>query len=256
VNADNWLERRTRIGALAVDRVTLEQALDAIDALVRAGQGGTVFTPNVDHIVQAEHDARFREAYSGVSLSLADGVPVLWAGRFLNTPFPAKVSGSDLMWPLMRRAAERGHRVYFLGGSPGAAELAREKLLAELPSLQIVGIDSGRIDINAGAEAQAPILDRIAAAKPHIVLVALGAPKQEIWSFEQRAQLGSAVCVGVGASLDFVAGTLRRAPRWMSEAGLEWAFRLAQEPRRLASRYLLRDPEFFGIVARQALAAR
>ncbi len=256
MSTHDWLERRIRIGTLAVDRVTLEQALDAIDTLVRLGEGGTVFTPNVDHVVQAEHNARFRQAYAGVSLSLADGVPLLWAGRFLKTPFPAKVSGSDLIWPLMRRAAERGHRIYFLGGSPGAGELAREKLLAELPTLKVVGIDSGRIDVNGDAEAQAPILSRIAAAAPDILLVALGAPKQELWSVEQRAGLGSAVCVGVGASLDFVAGTLRRAPRWMSDAGLEWAFRLAQEPRRLASRYLLRDPEFFGIVARQALAAR
>jgi N-acetylglucosaminyldiphosphoundecaprenol N-acetyl-beta-D-mannosaminyltransferase len=242
---------RIKIGALSVDVVDMEGALDAIDHLVRAKLGGTVFTPNVDHVVQAEHDPRFRAAYGDVSLSLADGMPLLWAARALKTPLPQKVSGSDLIMPLMRRSAERGYRVYFLGGAPGAAQLARQKLLQELPTLQVVGIDDGRIDVNGAPEVQQPILDRINAARPELLLVALGAPKQEIWSHEQRAALGAAVCIGVGASLDFIAGSQRRAPSWMSRSGLEWAYRLAQDPKRMAGRYLLRDPQFFQIVAKQ-----
>lgn len=250
----NAPERRVRIGALHVDNVNFEGALDAIDGLVRAKQGGTVFTPNVDHVVQVENDPRFRAAYDRVSLSLADGVPLLWAARLLKTPLLEKVSGSDLVMPLMRRAAERGYRVYFLGGAPGAAELAKQKLAQELPSLQIVGIDDARIDMNAGPELQKPILDRIVRASPDLLLVALGAPKQEIWSHEQRDALGSIVSIGVGASLDFIAGSQRRAPRWMSRVGLEWTYRLAQDPKRMAGRYLLRDPQFFSIVAKQWLS--
>jgi len=246
---------RIRIGSLPVDSVSFEQALDAIDDLVRNKRGGRVFTPNVDHVVQAEHDLRFRAAYSDVSLSLVDGMPLMWASRWLKTPLPEKISGSDLVWPLMRRAAERGYRVYFLGGAPGAAELAKQRLLQELPSLQIVGIDPARIDVDAAPDVQRPILDRIASAKPDLLLVALGAPKQEIWSHEQRASLKDAVAVGVGASLDFIAGTVQRAPSWLSNVGLEWAYRLVQEPRRLAARYLLRDPQFFRIVARQMRAS-
>lgn len=251
MSSRRWAEHRIRIGTLPVDRVDLEGALDAIDELVRAKQGGRVFTPNVDHVVQAEHNPRFRAAYADVGLSLVDGVPLLWAGRLLKAPFPEKVSGSDLVLPLMRRAAERGYRVYFLGGTSGAAGLAKQKLLEGLPRLQVVGVDGARIDVNAGADAQRPILDRIAKAKPDLLLVALGAPKQEIWSYENRAGIDPAVAVGIGASLDFIAGITRRAPRWMSDSGLEWAYRLAQEPRRLASRYLLRDPQFVGIVAKQ-----
>ena len=246
---------RIRIGSLPVDSVSFARALDAIDELVQGKQGGTVFTPNVDHVVQAEHDPRFRAAYSDVSLSLVDGVPLMWASRWLKTPLPEKISGSDLVLPLMQRAADRGYRVYFLGGAAGAAQLAKQKLLERMPSLQIVGIDDARIDVNAPAEVQRPILDRIAAAKPDLLLVALGAPKQEIWSHEQRAHFAGAVVVGVGASLDFIAGAVRRAPRWMSNAGLEWLYRLLQEPRRLAGRYLLRDPQFFRIVARQMRAS-
>ena len=126
--------------------------------------------------------------------------------------------------------------------------------MQELPNLKIVGIYDGRIDVNAPLDVQRPILDDIAQAAPDLLLVALGAPKQEIWSHEHRAQLAGAVAVGVGASLDFIAGTLQRAPRWMSNVGLEWLYRLLQEPRRLAGRYLLRDPQFFKIIARQMRA--
>lgn len=241
---------RVRIGKLPLDVVDFEGALDAIDRLVRAKNGGTVFTPNVDHVVMAEHDERFRTAYAAAALSLVDGTPVLWASRLLRTPLPAKISGSDLVMPLLRRAAEQGYRVYFLGGAPGVADLAKSKLEASLPGIQIVGTDASRIDVNALGDAD-EVTERIRRAEPDLVLVALGAPKQEIWSHTRAERLKPAVLIGVGASLDFVAGTQKRAPNWMSKAGLEWLYRLAQEPRRLAARYLLRDPEFCLILLRQ-----
>ena len=230
--------------------VDFQGAIDAIDRLISAKNGGTVFTPNVDHVVMAEHDQRFRTAYAAAALSLVDGTPVLWAARLLRTPLPAKISGSDLVMPLLRRAAERGHRVYFLGGAPGVAELAKSKLEAALPGIRIVGTDASRIDVNATEEAD-EVAERIRRAAPDLVLVALGAPKQEIWSYTRAELLKPAVLIGVGASLDFVAGIQKRAPSWMSKVGLEWLYRLAQEPRRLAARYLLRDPEFGLILLRQ-----
>lgn len=246
--------KRIFVGKLPIDVVDFEGALGVIDRLVRAGKGGTVYTPNVDHIVMAEHDERFRGAYQEASLSLVDGTPVLWASRLLRTPLPVKVSGSDLVMPLMERAAERGYRVYFLGGAPGVAELAREKLEAALPTIQIVGTDASRIDITGDMSQTDEIVERIRNARPDLVLVALGAPKQEIWSQARLSQLTPAVLIGVGASLDFVAGIQKRAPRWMSKTGVEWLYRLAQEPRRLAARYLLRDPEFCVILLRQLLS--
>jgi N-acetylglucosaminyldiphosphoundecaprenol N-acetyl-beta-D-mannosaminyltransferase len=239
---------RIAIGELPLDRVSLDQALDEIDRLVREKQGGTVFTPNVDHVVLGQHNARFRAAYAGASLSLVDGTPVLWASRLLGRPLPAKISGSDLVRPLMERAARNGHRVYFLGGDPGVAEQAKAVLERELPALKIVGLDDPRINVDSISE---DVLSRIREAKPDLVLVALGAPKQEIFSHEQREALKPAVLLGIGASLDFIAGSRRRAPHWISSAGLEWLYRLAQEPRRLAGRYLLRDPQFLWIVGRQ-----
>jgi N-acetylglucosaminyldiphosphoundecaprenol N-acetyl-beta-D-mannosaminyltransferase len=251
----NVVPNRIRVGKLPVDMVSFEGALDVIDQLVRSGEGGTVFTPNVDHIVMAEHNERFRAAYQAASLSLVDGTPVMWASRLLGKPLPAKVSGSDLIMPLMERAAERDYRVYFLGGNPGVAERAREKLQAVLPRIQIVGTDDSRIDVSGDLTGGDEIVERIRNARPDLVLVALGAPKQEIWSHARLNLLKPAVLIGVGASLDFVAGIQKRAPRWMSNAGVEWLYRLAQEPRRLAGRYLLRDPEFCWILLRQLMAA-
>jgi N-acetylglucosaminyldiphosphoundecaprenol N-acetyl-beta-D-mannosaminyltransferase len=244
---------RVRVGKLPIDVVAFAGALDAIDRLVRARNGGTVFTPNVDHVVMAEHDLQFRAAYAAAALSLVDGAPVLWASRLLRTPLPTKISGSDLVLPLMERAAEHGHRVYFLGGAPGVADLARRKLIATFPKLQIVGTDSSRIDLHGGSGENDQAAERIRLAEPDLVLVALGAPKQELWSHLHSDALKPAVLVGVGASLDFVAGVQTRAPLWMSNVGLEWLYRLAQEPRRLAARYLLRDPEFCLILLRQLM---
>jgi N-acetylglucosaminyldiphosphoundecaprenol N-acetyl-beta-D-mannosaminyltransferase len=183
-------------------------------------------------------------------------MPVLWASRLLGTPLPEKVSGSDLVLPLMDLAAQRGYRVYFVGGAEGAAEKSATILRERFPGLCIVGHDASRIDINRPAGSIDPVAERAAAAKPDLVLVALGAPKQEIWCHQHRDVLKPAVLVAIGAGLDFIAGFVKRAPAWMSRTGFEWLFRLAQEPRRLASRYLVRDPQFALVVARQALAQR
>jgi N-acetylglucosaminyldiphosphoundecaprenol N-acetyl-beta-D-mannosaminyltransferase len=248
--------RRLTLGSIQIDHLTFAEALDAIVALCEAGAGGTVVTPNVDHVVQAEHDPRFKRAYDRASLSLVDGMPLLWAARLLGQRLPEKISGSDLVMPLLERAAQKGLRVYLLGGAEGIGQLAAEKMKERLPALQICGIDSPRVDINGGPQAYAAIIEKVCAARPHLVLLALGAPKQEIFADECLELLRPAVCVGVGATLDFIAGKSVRAPRWMQRAGLEWLHRLFQEPGRLWKRYLLRDPEFAVIVARTWLRGR
>jgi N-acetylglucosaminyldiphosphoundecaprenol N-acetyl-beta-D-mannosaminyltransferase len=208
-----------------------------------------VFTPNVDHVVLAHEDARLREAYARASLSLADGMPLIWTSRLLGTPLPEKVSGSDFVGPLLERAAARGWRVYFFGGAPGAAETARDRMLERLPELRIVGVDAPRVDVDEPPERRAPVLERIRAAEADLVLVGLGAPKQEIWIDQVRTTLRPAVLLGVGASLDFLAGAIPRAPPWMSRSGLEWLYRLGREPRRMWRRYLVRDPKFLIVMA-------
>lgn len=244
---------RIQIGRLPIDAVDLPGALDAIERLVASRAGGTVFTPNVDHIVMGEHDERFRKAYQRVSLSLVDGTPVLWSARLLGRPLPEKVSGSDLVLPLIERAAARGWRVFLLGGAPGSGETAATRLRARFSGLNIVGVEAPRIDLGSPPEERLAVAARVALTAPDLVLVAFGAPKQEVFCDEALEIFKPAVLVCVGAGIDFVAGLAHRAPAWMSRSGLEWLYRLAQEPRRLAGRYLLRDPQFIAILLRQLL---
>ena len=247
---------RIRLGHVPIDRVTFEEALRLVADMVDRRHGGMVFTPNVDHVVMAGENERFQRAYAAADLSLADGVPVVWASRLLGSPLPEKVSGSDFVPALMQLAEARGYRVYLLGGAPGAAERAARRLSSEHPALRIAGTLAPRVELRERAADRAWIVSEVLRAAPDIVLVGLGAPKQELWIHEVRRALAPAVLLGVGASIDFLAGTARRAPRWMSSAGLEWAYRLAREPRRLWRRYLLRDPRFLGIVAGELVRAR
>jgi N-acetylglucosaminyldiphosphoundecaprenol N-acetyl-beta-D-mannosaminyltransferase len=244
-----------QVWSILVDRLTTDEALSAIEALVASGRGGAVFTPNVDHVVLADGDPRVREAYQGASLSLADGMPLVWASRFLGQPLPERVAGSDLVWPLMRRAGERGWKVYLCGSTRPVLERAATRLSAEL-GVSICGLDSPWISDPSDVAQRGPVLERVRQSGAQLVVFALGAPKQELLMHYGRAELGGAVALGLGASLDFIAGAVKRAPSWMSRAGLEWLFRLGQEPGRLWKRYLVRDPAFVAIALRTALRAR
>jgi N-acetylglucosaminyldiphosphoundecaprenol N-acetyl-beta-D-mannosaminyltransferase len=238
---------RVRIGRVWIDAVSKSQALDKIRELVECRSGGAVFTPNVDHILLAETNSEFRRAYRRASLVLADGVPVVWASRLLRIPVPEKLSGSDMVLPIARLAASRGWRVYLLGGNPGVAKDAAARL-SEREGVLIVGVDDPFIKLDEMNHT--PVIARIREAKPDLLFVALGAPKQELWISRHRHELSPAVSIAVGASLDFVAGRLTRAPRWVSAAGLEWLYRLGQEPRRLWHRYLVRGPRFIPVLLR------
>jgi N-acetylglucosaminyldiphosphoundecaprenol N-acetyl-beta-D-mannosaminyltransferase len=240
---------RLRVGQLWVDVLTHTEALAEVAALVARGRGGAVFTPNVDHVVLAERDARFRGAYERASLTLADGAPIVWASKLLGTPLPAKLSGSDLVIPIAQLAASRGWRVHLVGARPGAAQECATRLRA-LCGVNIVGVDDPWIDL-ANPDADAPLLARIRASRADLVFVALGAPKQEIFCDRIRRDVEPAVIMGVGAGIDFIAGYVRRAPAWVSNAGFEWLYRLAREPRRLWRRYLVQDLAFLGILVRE-----
>jgi poly-beta-1,6-N-acetyl-D-glucosamine synthase len=245
---------RIRFGSIWIDSLKFAEALDEIERLIQAGEGGAVFTPNADHIVVARSNAAFRDAYARANLSLADGQPLVWASHLLRPVLPEKISGSDLVEPLMERAGLRGWRVFLVGGAPGAAKTAAKRFAGEW-GVRIAGVEDGRVQLEAGPADEA-LLARIGEARPQLVLVALGAPKQELWIDGRRARLAPAVVMGVGAALDFLAGAVRRAPPWVRRAGLEWLYRLGQEPRRLARRYLWKDPKFFAILLQTWLSPR
>jgi len=239
---------RLRLGHLGVDAVDQRGALRRIEALVASGRGGLVFTPNVHHVVVAESDLEFRSAYASADLAVADGMPIVWASRLLGPRIPERVAGSDLVLPLARVAAAAGWRLYLVGGGPGVATEAGARLRAET-GVEIVGAEGPRIHLDSPDDT-ASVLERVRAARPHILLVGLGAPKQEVWMYRHRQALSPAVALGLGASLDFAAGRVGRAPRAVSRLGMEWLWRLGREPGRLWRRYLVDDPAFLSILRR------
>lgn len=232
------------------------EAIARLCDLVDAGAPEFVVTPNVDHLVKLEDDPEFRSVYERAALVLADGMPLLWASRLLGTPLRAKVSGSDLFVEFAAEAARRGLRLYLLGGRPGAAARAAQVLTERHPGLVVCGVDSPPLGFDRDEALNRRALAKIRAARPDVLFVGLGAPKQEKWIHRWRHDAGVPVSIGVGVSFEFVAGLVRRAPRLLQRVGLEWAWRLLMEPRRLWRRYLVEDTRFVWLFLRQWASAR
>lgn len=197
-----------------------------------------VVTPNVDHVILFREHAALRQAYRHASLVLADGAPVVLASRLLGKPLPERVAGSDLAPQLFEAANARGPlKVYLLGGMPGVAERAAQNIMARWPRIEVVGTASPPLGFERDPEQNAALLAEISRHRPDVLLVGLGAPKQELWVYEHRAELAARVALCIGATIDFLAGERRRAPTWMRRCGLEWLYRVLSEPRRLWRRY-------------------
>lgn len=245
--------KRSRVNLLGVeiDALSLPEALTEIAQRVAAGGPSLIVTPNVDHLVKLQDDSAFAAAYRAADLVLADGAPVLWACRALGRPLPGKVSGSDLGPALAAQCAQLGHSLYLLGGRPGAADEAARRLQARHPGLRIAGTDCPPFRFERTPALNRATIERVRAAAADVLLVGLGAPRQELWLHRHLDELGAKVALGVGITIEFMAGRVQRAPRVLQRVGLEWSWRLAMEPRRLWRRYLLDDPVFFRLVARQ-----
>ena len=227
---------RLMILGVRADHIDMAGALARIEAMIdqHRNEGGPVqqiITVNPEFVWAARKDAAFRATINQAALVLADGMGIVWASRILGQPFPERVTGTDLLPLLAERCARRGYRLFLLGAAPGVAEAAARILQQRSPGLQIAGVYGGSPD---DAEAD-EILGRIRAARPDVLAVAYGAPRQDLWIRQHAQALGAAgvgVAVGVGGAYDFIAGRVARAPRWMQRAGLEWLFRLLRQPRR------------------------
>lgn len=226
-----------------LDRVTTAETVALIEQMIAARRPHYMVTANVDFLVQAVHDVELRRILFDAHVVLCDGTPLLWASRWLGHPLPERVAGSDLVPLLVQTAAEQGYRIFFLGGQPDAARQAVAKLRARYPALQIAGQYSPPYRELLELDHQ-EIRRRIRAAKPDLLFICFGCPKQEKWIAMHYQSLRVPVSIGVGGTIDFLAERLARAPLWMQRTGTEWIFRLAQEPRRLTGRYL-RDCWYF-----------
>ena len=234
--------RRVDIDGLLFDDVTMDEATARIVELARMrDRPRFVCTGNLDHLAIAAEDAEFKAAYEAADLVVADGAPVVWLSKLGGTPLKERVAGSDLFWTLGRASAETGLTLFFLGGMEGAADAAKVELERRYPGTKIIGTYCPPFKTFGTQEEQDKIRDAVQAAKPDILLVAFGAPKQEKWIAKNKERLGVPIAIGVGGSFEMACGMLKRAPVWMQRVGLEWAYRFAQQPRRLFDRYIVRD---------------
>lgn len=230
-----------------VDNLTMKEALIQIDRIVRSNKPSYVVTPNVDHIVQLERGGELNDVYRNAALILTDGKPLIWISKWYKTPIKEKISGSDLFPLVCKLAAKRGYRMFFLGAAEGVAAKAAENLSKRFPGLQVVGTYSPPFGFEKDEAEMEKIKAMIRETQPHILILGLGTPKQEFFIYHHRDELGVPISFGLGASLDFEAGNVKRAPRWMADHGLEWLFRITQDPKRLAKRYLVDDIKIVGM---------
>jgi N-acetylglucosaminyldiphosphoundecaprenol N-acetyl-beta-D-mannosaminyltransferase len=230
-------DETVRVWGLPLAPITFDRALDRIDRLVEAGRPSLVITANLNYAMLADTNPRLRAVTDRAALVLADGMPLVWWSKLGPRPLPERVAGSDLIYGICERAAKHGHGIYLLGAAPGVADEAAARLVVRYAGLRIVGVECPPFRKQTADEEREQI-ERIRSAKPDILLVAFGQPKGEFWIDEWLERLGVPVCIQVGATLDFVAGRVKRSPRWMQKTGLEWVYRMLQEPSRLAKRYL------------------
>jgi N-acetylglucosaminyldiphosphoundecaprenol N-acetyl-beta-D-mannosaminyltransferase len=243
---------RIELMGIGVHKLTMGDVLDRVEDFVAEGSPHRVVTVNLDYISLASRDESFREALNGADLAVADGMPLVWAAGLAQTPLPERVAGLDLVERISEYGSERGWSLFLLGAAPGVAEAAGQVLEERYPGIRIAGSYSPPLGVFTTAEEQR-IRDLIRAARPDVLFVALGAPRQDLWIRDNIEHIGVAVAIGVGCAFDVISGGMRRAPRFMQRLGLEWLYRLTREPGRLWKRYLVYDLPAFCRLALSAL---
>ncbi len=233
---DPRIERRSYVWGLPVAPWTRVQAADAAMELVEARAPSYFITANANYAMLTERDAALRAINDRAAFILADGAPLVWASRLRTHRLPERIAGSDLIYDLCERSASRRLGIFLLGGPPGVAEAAGRRLEELYPGLRIVGAEAPPFRALSTDEHES-LLARIRLAAPQFLFVAFGQPKGEFWLAQNLSAVGDVVGVQVGASLDFVAGRVPRAPRLVQRIGMEWAYRMWREPARLAPRY-------------------
>lgn len=227
--------------------------LTMIELLEKLRLGGTVFTPNVDHLMKLQHDYEFYRAYQGADFKVCDSRVLVYASHFLGTPVQEKISGSDL-FPAFYTYYQNDPsvKIFLLGAAPGIAEVARTRINDKVGRNMVVAAHSPSFGFERNeAECQA-IIDLINRSGATVLAIGVGAPKQELWLTNYKDQLPNVkTFLAIGATIDFEAGTIQRSPRWMSDVGLEWLFRILCEPKRLWKRYLVHDLPFFWLILQQ-----
>lgn len=236
---------RSYVLGCPVDQITLKQCVQYFESLISKRQRCHIVVVNAAKVVKSRGDTELRNVLAEADLIGADGVPIVWASRMIGQPLPGRVNGTDLMEALFEAAAEKGFRLYLLGARQHVIENAVNQLKQKYPRLNVVGYRNGYF--NSVVEEQ-QVVKEINKAKPDILMLGMGTPMKEKWVKRHKEVLQVPIIHGVGGSFDIVGGITKRAPKWMQRHGLEWLFRLFQEPRRMWKRYLVTNSIFIWLV--------
>lgn len=235
-----------------VNNVTMEETIGRIEDMIASKKRSYVVAINVDVVIKIEKDPYLKEITDNADMVLVDGTPLLWIAKAHKNPVKEKVSGSDLVPQLCKTAAENGYTVFILGGKDGVAEQAKQKLEEKLPNIKIVGTYAPPLGFETDKAELAKTNALISQASPDLLIACLGCPKQEMFIYENMDKYDARVSICAGATVDFLAGNVKRAPQWMSNHGLEWFYRFIQEPKRLFKRYFVDDMKILKLAFKYA----
>lgn len=231
-----------------INNLTMSETVEAIEKMIMEKRKSYVVAINVDVVMKIESDPYLKEIVDGADLVLVDGKPLVWISKLHGKPLKAKISGSDLVPLLCEVSAKKGYRMFIIGGKDGIAEQAKRRLEEKYPDIQIVGTYAPPIGFEKDKKELNKINNMISEVKPDLLITCFGCPKQEKWIYENINRYDAKVSVCAGATVDFLAGNVKRAPRWMSEHGLEWFYRFLQEPKRMFRRYFVDDIKIIKVI--------
>lgn len=231
-----------------VNNTTMSEVIDEIENMIHSNRKSYVVAVNVDVIMKIEQDALLKKVTDEADMVLVDGQPLIWISKLHNHPIKEKISGSDLVPKLCALAADKGYTIFILGGRDGIAERAKENLQTKHPAIDVVGTYSPPFGFEKNSIELIKINQMISDAKPDLLIVCFGCPKQEKWIYQNIEEYEAKVSVCAGATVDFLAGNVQRAPKWMSDHGLEWFYRFMQEPKRLFKRYFVNDIKILKLI--------
>jgi N-acetylglucosaminyldiphosphoundecaprenol N-acetyl-beta-D-mannosaminyltransferase len=243
------MTKRITLMGCQIDNLSMDETLCKVEGLIRSGQPHQHVVVNVDKLVKASRDPELRRIINNCALVNVDGVPVLWAARLLGKPLKERVAGVDLFEALMRRAGEKGWRVFLLGAREEVVRAVAETYRRKYPRLVLAGWRNGYWK---GAAEEAAVVEDIRASHADLLFVAISSPQKEQFLGRYQAEMRIPFAMGVGGTFDVAIGRVRRAPLWMQKAGLEWFYRFLQEPRRMFHRYFIEDMAFIWLVIKEA----
>lgn len=226
----------------------MPETIAAIEKMIADNKKSYVVAINVDVVMKIENDPYLKQVVDNADMVLVDGKPLVWISKLYGKPLKAKISGSDLVPLLCDVAAKKGYSIFIIGGKDGIAEQAKRKLEEKLPGIQIVGTYAPPLGFEKDEKELDKINQMISEVHPDLLIACFGCPKQEKWIYENISKYDAKVSVCAGATVDFLAGNVNRAPRWMSEHGLEWFYRFLQEPKRMFKRYFVDDVKIVGLI--------